>query len=149
MTEGPENQPNAENNQRDTDENAAPIIRPEASGLSQQTPSNTENQEPRKKRWCKDPAMLTVEIAGVIAVIAYTTVAAWQAHLLARQLKESEAQTAATHTAATAAQSAAQTAAEALYLSERAYIVFGAPQIDITKKSARKRSSMMFERTRI
>lgn len=46
-----------------------------------------------------------------------------------------DAQARATERSANAAKSAAQTAKETLHLSERAYIAFGAPKMDYTKKT--------------
>jgi hypothetical protein len=40
----------------------------------------------KRGRWTKDPAMFWVTLAGVLAVIAYTSVAAWQASLTSEQV---------------------------------------------------------------
>lgn len=53
----------------------------------QSPPSPPEHAYSAKKcRWTKDPAIFWVTLAGVVAVIAYTSVAAWQGQLMRRQL---------------------------------------------------------------
>jgi hypothetical protein len=44
------------------------------------------NHAPKKHHWTNDPATFLVNLVGVIAVVVYTSVAAWQASLTSAQL---------------------------------------------------------------
>jgi hypothetical protein len=93
MSDAPHNQAGAAAAQGQTKENIAPTSGPPPSAVSQQPPSNTENASTQeKRRWTNDPPMFWVTLAGVIAVIAYTSVAAWQAYLTRGQLNVMQGQ---------------------------------------------------------
>ena len=82
MVNGPKDEGSADKEQRHAESNIAPVIALPAAVIPQPPPTATENKNPRNKgRWTNDPAMFYVTLAGVIAVIAYTSVAAWQACL--------------------------------------------------------------------
>jgi len=50
-------------------------------------PANSHNAPPQKNKWrIKDRPMFSVTVAGFFAVVAYTSVAAWQASLTGDQL---------------------------------------------------------------
>ncbi|MGA2886194.1 MAG: hypothetical protein ABSE80_13785 [Halobacteriota archaeon] len=56
------------------------------------TPADNERGEPKQNlRWTNDPGIFWATVAGVVAVIAYTSVAAWQAQLMQGQLDEMQA----------------------------------------------------------
>lgn len=87
MVDGPKDEGSADKEQRHAEGNIAPVIGPPAAVIPQPPPTATENEDPcNKGRRTDDPAMFYVTLAGVIAVIAYTSVAAWQACLTNQQL---------------------------------------------------------------
>jgi hypothetical protein len=66
-----------------------------------------------------------IEIVGILVVVAYTTVAAFQLREMTKQYPE-------LHTSAEAARTAADVAKEALYSVQRAFVIFPAdPQVDV------------------
>jgi hypothetical protein len=89
MGNAPENERSADSAQRKTDNDIAPVVGPVAITAPQPPPSQPKNHcTDKKRRWTKDPPMFWITLAGVIAVVAYTSVAAWQACLSNKQLTE-------------------------------------------------------------
>jgi len=87
MTGTTENQESSDSAQRKADNHISPVIGPEATTIPKPPPADSENTAPKKKnRWTNDPPMFWVTLAGVIVVVAYTSVAAWQACLTRGQL---------------------------------------------------------------
>ena len=74
-----------------TNNDAGTVIRPKASAVPEPPPPENEQPAPKKKhRWTHDPGIFWATVAGIIVVIAYTSVAAWQACLTRQQLDVSQ-----------------------------------------------------------
>lgn len=93
MVDAPNDQAGTDTAKDDAAKNVAHIVGPEATTIPQSTPAPTQSEYPTKKhrRWTNDPAMFWVTLAGVIAVVAYTSVAAWQGQVMQGQLDEMRA----------------------------------------------------------
>jgi hypothetical protein len=76
------------NYRNQTDRNPSSVSGPQTAAIPQQPPSDHEenNSRPAQRRWTNDPGLFWATVAGVIAVIAYTSVAACQACLTRGQL---------------------------------------------------------------
>jgi hypothetical protein len=90
MTEPPLNQESSGAIQGKAEDHGLPIVESETDTIPKPPSPQLQNSTLRKKRcWPPhDPPMFWVSLAGVIAVVAYTSVAAWQACLTQRQLNE-------------------------------------------------------------
>jgi hypothetical protein len=92
VADSPNNQTGANATERQTTEDVLSVVGPQAATPPQPPPTPPENHHPKKRRrWTNDPAMFWVTLAGVIVVIAYTSVAAWQAYLMQGQFTAMEA----------------------------------------------------------
>jgi len=81
----------AADEQRKPEANTAPIVGPKPRAAPEQPPPITDADKCRgNKKWTNDAPMFWVTLAGVIVVIAYTSVAAYQAYLSRLQLREME-----------------------------------------------------------
>ena len=87
MPESPDDQPSAGAAEEQSSENAEPIIGPPPTTIPEPPPSPPQNHHTAARhRWTHDAPMFWVTLAGVFAVVLYTTVAAWQTCLLSNQL---------------------------------------------------------------
>jgi hypothetical protein len=74
-----------------------------------------DNSNSRNRNWTHDKPMFWVTLAGVVAVLAYTTVAAWQGWLMSGQLSEMQRST---------------------NLSQRAFVYFEKVEFPVIDKAA-------------
>lgn len=89
MAETPEDQASADGTQGQSNKDVTAIAGPQNVTIPQPPPAPPEDRSAAEQcRWTNDPAMFWVTLAGVLAVIAYTSVAAWQACLTRDQLSE-------------------------------------------------------------
>jgi hypothetical protein len=87
VSKPPHNQRRTKEKKRQADEDILPIIGPKPTAIPEPPPTPPQDCCAREKsRWTKDPPMFWVTLAGVIVVVAYTSVAAWQAYLTRSQL---------------------------------------------------------------
>jgi hypothetical protein len=92
MADPPENQTSTSGTKGQSDKDVTAISGPHTIAAPQSPPPHAEDRDSRnQRRWTNDPAMFWVTLAGVLAVIAYTSVAAWQACLTRDQLAVLEA----------------------------------------------------------
>lgn len=82
----------SERHEPEADQKSSLVIRPPPSATPQLMPPNNERDEPINLRWTNDPGIFWATVAGVVAVIAYTSVSAWQASLMRKQLDEMQAE---------------------------------------------------------
>jgi hypothetical protein len=93
VTDPPNNHTGSDTAQGRPEKDVRPILRPPSDAAPEISSINPKNTAPKKEcRWTKDPPMFWVTLAGVIAVIAYTSVAAWQACLTRGQLRVMQGQ---------------------------------------------------------
>jgi hypothetical protein len=79
--------------ERQSNEDVAAVMRPPSATVPEAPPPAPQQYHPaRKRRWTNDPAIFWVTLAGVVAVIAYTSVAAWQGYLMREQLEAMKGQ---------------------------------------------------------
>src|SRR5260370_3536902 len=87
MDDTPKNKPSAANGERESAQNSDGVVRPPTAAIPEIKLTNADhNNAQKKERWTNDRAMFWVTLAGVIAVLVYTSVAAWQACLTQAQL---------------------------------------------------------------
>jgi hypothetical protein len=87
----PNHQNPSDEGKGDSDKDKQPIFTPITRTLAKSRPSKAKStQSTHKKKWTSDPAMFFVTLAGVIVVVAYTSVAAWQAWITQGQLSEAQ-----------------------------------------------------------
>jgi hypothetical protein len=87
MSDVPEDQPAPQETEPQADHDIAPVVGPPPAAIPEQQPVQPEQPHTAwKHRWTHDPAMFWITFAGVVAVVAYTSVAAWQAYLTRNQL---------------------------------------------------------------
>lgn len=93
MGRAPSDQSGSESAQGQSPQDIPTIGRPPTAAAHEPPPSPPQNGYAKtERRWTQDPAMFFVTLAGVIAVAAYTSVAAWQAWLTRKQLNEMQAE---------------------------------------------------------
>lgn len=87
MTETPHDQTGSQAAEGQTKDNVALVSGPPPATAPQPSPAPPKHPySAKKRRWTNDPAIFWVTLAGVVAVIAYTSVAAWQGYLMRGQL---------------------------------------------------------------
>jgi hypothetical protein len=87
VSDTPNNQASPDAAKGHLDEDVAAIIGSTPAAIPQSAPANAKHhRSTKKRRWTNDPAMFWITLAGVIAVVAYTSVAAWQGRLMSDQL---------------------------------------------------------------
>jgi hypothetical protein len=129
MAEIPRHQTNAQSTQGQTKENISEVIGP-PTAASPQPPLTPRENNRAPKRYCrclKDPATFWVTVAGVLAVLAYTTVAYWQLGAMIDANVD-------THIAAVAARDSAKAALVANETTRAqigAYLTVGGPESSI------------------
>jgi hypothetical protein len=75
MSDTPENEKRAQETEGNPANYPGPVIRPETAAVPEPSPPKPKDGASQKKRrWTGDPAMFWVTFAGVIVVIAYTSV---------------------------------------------------------------------------
>jgi hypothetical protein len=76
-----------------TDKDIPAVVGPKPVAIPEPPPPEPEQPKAAKRtRWTHDPAIFWVTLAGVVAVVTYTIVAAWQVHVMSSQLDEMKVQ---------------------------------------------------------
>ena len=89
MADTPENQIDSEPTKRHPNDNVGSVVGPPSGAIPENPPTGpNKNNTNKKRQWTADPPMFWVTLAGVIAVVAYTSVAAWQVCIMRGQLDE-------------------------------------------------------------
>jgi hypothetical protein len=87
MEEPPDKQPTAAASQENATPDPGSVVRPPAAAIHESEPPNRQsNNANQRRKWTNDAPIFWVTLAGVIVVVAYTSVAAWQAYLTRGQL---------------------------------------------------------------